>query len=192
MDGTRGIGTTIVEKFKTNADELKLKGRSLDSLIDSLIDGWYQLEVVVPTFRLELGTQNYIWSQLSPIGEVKLCEDRIKKVRNERLKRLPAAQMERIGEILDQILEQERNMLPQLPTVSFWAAAMASTRESALKHLAANECDQASLQIWYLAFAKERLVSESTKRHTAVTAFFSRSLLFDMLLHEFSTNHSSK
>ena len=106
MDGTRGIGTTIVEKFKTNADELKLKGRSLDSLIDD----WGQLDITVLTFRHELQTQNYICSQLSLIDEVKHCEDRIKKVRNERLKRLPAAQMESIAVILDDMRKHDSDM----------------------------------------------------------------------------------
>jgi len=65
--------------------------------------------------------------------------------------RLPAAQMESIAVILDGMLQQRSSM----------SVRMAQNRESALKHLAANEYSHASFQIWYLAFMKERLHQSS-------------------------------
>ena len=58
--------------------------------------------------NVQLGDQvskalDYTWTQISLGGEAQLYEGCIKKLKKERLKKLPDIQMKRIGKILDDL-----------------------------------------------------------------------------------------
>lgn len=125
--------------LKAEADALRSKGKPLDTLFSKLAwltfatsSGW----LVLPTLSLELEWQagiDYIWSQVSHADETKLYEERLKKIKEKRLREnLPAMQLQTIRELLSYI------SLSGLHTTLLRLSNLACVRERILTYLSTN------------------------------------------------------
>ena len=145
-----GLDSQLVsglESLTSKAKQLRLKGESLAPLVDELYRQFPPVDPsLAPTFKLEIEcfkARDYVWSQISLGDEAELYEGRIKKLKKERLRKLPDLQMKVIGGILGKI--------------RMWNLRDSMAINRAMALLCTDSVLGPSIQCWYLGLLKQAL-----------------------------------